>query len=69
MDFDRFEAMQLKRHDLASRCLLNMAAECRRVEAMEQPRRETDRLKFPLKGFVQPAESLGDLQGVVFFSP
>ena len=69
MDFDRLEAIQLERHDMASRRFLNIAGGCRHVEAMDQPLRNTNCLKFPLKGLLQLAESFRHFQRGVFFSP
>lgn len=69
MHFDGFEAIQRERHDLASRRFLNMAARGRYVQAMNQPLRNANCLKFLLKGLVELVEPFRDFQGLVFFSP
>lgn len=69
MHFDGFEAIQRERHDLATRRFLNMAASRRYVEAMDQPLRNANCLKFLLKGLVELVEPCRDFQGLVFFSP
>jgi hypothetical protein len=46
-----------------------MAAGRCRIEAMDQPFRNTNCLKFLLKCFVKLVEPFRDFQCVVFFSP
>ena len=69
MHFDGFEAIQRERHDLATRRLLNRAARGRYVEAMDQPLRNANCLKFLLEGLVELVEPFRDFQGLVFFNP